>query len=96
MDPPVGVIGLGGDRLPFAEAKGDGLALLSYTLRDGALHLTHTEVPEVAEGQGVGSNLVRAALEHASEEKLMAVPDCPFVRSYIERHPEYQKLVHGA
>lgn len=76
------------------EAQTDaGMALLSYTEKNGRLHLTHTEVPEAAEGEGIGSSLVRAALEDARAKGLKVVPDCPFVGSYLKRHPEYQELV---
>jgi predicted GNAT family acetyltransferase len=55
--------------------------------------LTHTEVPEEMEGHGVGSTLVRHALDDARERGLVVQPQCPFVRSYIERHDEYADLV---
>ena len=37
--------------------------------------------------------MVKAALEYAKEEGLKVVPQCPFVRSYIERHKEYESLL---
>jgi len=57
--------------------------------------LVHTEVPESAEGKGVGSALARAALDHARREDLSVVPRCPFMASYIRRHPEYGDLVEA-
>lgn len=55
---------------------------------------SHTEVPTALEGLGVGSALVRAALDFARARGLIVRPSCPFVRSYIERHPdEYGDLV---
>lgn len=54
---------------------------------------THTEVPDEMEGQGVGSTLVRHALDDARRRGLIVQPQCPFVRSYIERHEEYRDLV---
>lgn len=56
------------------------------------LIFTHTEVPEELEGQGIGSKLARTALEYAKAENLRVQPLCPFIRGYIERHPEYQHL----
>jgi predicted GNAT family acetyltransferase len=54
---------------------------------------THTEVDDAYEGQGVGSALVQGALDAVRGEGLRVVPQCPFVKSYIERHQEYADLV---
>jgi predicted GNAT family acetyltransferase len=34
-------------------------------------------------------------LEHAKAEALGVVPLCPFVRSYLTKHPEYGALLIG-
>jgi uncharacterized protein len=73
---------------------GDQMAYLQY--RDSASGkrvLLHTEVPAPLEGRGLGSRIVRAALEDAKAHNRRIVPACPFVASYIERHAEYQDLV---
>ncbi len=60
----------------------------------GLLVLTHTEIDEAFEGRGLGSVLVRAALDTARERGVPVRPDCPFVRAYVARHPdEYLDLV---
>jgi predicted GNAT family acetyltransferase len=70
-----------------------GLAILRYALRGDVIDLTHTAVPFEAEGRGIGSALVHAALEHARAAGLKVVPSCPFVRSYLGRHKEFASLV---
>ena len=55
--------------------------------------LTHTEVPEKYEGQGIGSELTRAVLEDLRAKKLPMIPQCPFVAQYIYRHPEWADVV---
>ena len=60
---------------------------------DGTLTFTHTEVEDAYEGRGVGSELLRGALDAARAEGARVVPLCPFVRGYIERHAEYADLV---
>ena len=62
------------------------LAELRYQLDGERLVLTHTEVPEELEGQGLGGTLVKAALERASRDRLRIVPQCPFARDWLERH----------
>lgn len=65
-----------------------------YRPRDGALVFTHTIVDPEFGGKGVGSALVRTALDEvraAGEHKV--VPECSFVASWIEKHPDYQDLL---
>lgn len=64
----------------------------------GGIAYLHTIVPKELEGRGVGSALVKYILDYAAENKLKVRPDCPFVKAYIDRHPEYQanSLAHGA
>jgi hypothetical protein len=76
------------------EVIADGvLAELDYQRQGDQIIFTHTEVPAVLEGRGIGGALAKAGLEFAHANQLQVVPLCPFVRSYIERKPEYQPLV---
>ena len=69
------------------------LALAAYRLSDGRITFTHTEVPDALEGRGIGSKLVKAALEDVRARGLKAVPACTFVKHYMEKHPEVQDLL---
>ncbi|HET9982204.1 MAG TPA: GNAT family N-acetyltransferase [Longimicrobiales bacterium] len=84
------------DRRRF-EARVDGAVAFTAYRRQGedTVVFTHTEVPSAAEGKGVGSRLARTALEWARAQGLRVVAECPFVASYIRRHPEYAELVDG-
>lgn len=53
----------------------------------------HTEIDSAGEGRGLGSVLVRGALDDIAERGGRIVPLCPFVADWIERHPEYGDLV---
>lgn len=64
-----------------------------YRLRPGRIVFTHTEVDSAFEGQGIGSALVRGALDQARERGLRVAPLCPFVKAYIDKHAEYGDLV---
>ncbi len=70
-----------------------GLAWLDYNLFNGGVVLAHTEVPREAAGEGIGSDLVRAALAWAREEGLVVKPVCGFVRGFLRRHPEEADVV---
>jgi uncharacterized protein len=69
------------------------VAFARYTRADGVLTIQHTEVPAALNGRGIGSALVRDVLDIARAEGLKVVPRCPFVRVFIDRHPEYADLL---
>jgi predicted GNAT family acetyltransferase len=77
------------------EAYVDGrLAGFSEYVADGdGLDIVHTEVDDAFEGQGVGSTLVRGALDAVRGERVRVVAQCPFVKSYLDEHQEYADLV---
>lgn len=81
-------------RLARFEAVVDGrLARCDYRMDDGVMLLVHTEVPPELEGRGIGAALVRAALEHATAQRIRVRPRCSFVSAYLARHREYRPLI---
>ncbi|GAA1765625.1 GNAT family N-acetyltransferase [Pseudarthrobacter sulfonivorans] len=50
----------------------------------------HTTVTEEYEGQGLAGRLAQVALDETVAAGLRIVPVCPFIKSYIARHPEYE------
>ena len=66
-----------------------GIAVAIYRQQGDRAIFTHTEVPSADEGKGIGSQLVRAALDDARRRGLKIVPACSFVAAFIRRHPEY-------
>lgn len=71
-------------------------ALIEYQLRGDTIVYLHTRVPPALEGRSIASHLARFALDDARARGLSVVPQCPFVASYIQRHPEYQPLVRAS
>ena len=72
----------------------DGVIAFSvYRHKPGVVTFVHTEVPDALSGRGVGSQLAQGALEivRARGEKVIA--ECPFIASYIKKHPEFQDLL---
>jgi predicted GNAT family acetyltransferase len=69
------------------------LGLAAYERRGETMVFTHTEVDPDAGEEGLGSTLVRAALDDVRSRGGSVVPQCPFVRGWIERHPDYADLV---
>ncbi len=69
------------------------IAFSQYKRAGGVIDIMHTEVPPALNGKGIGSRLVRGLLDLARAEGAKVRPLCPFVRSYIDKHPEYADLV---
>jgi predicted GNAT family acetyltransferase len=73
------------------ETEVDGHAAeLAYRVDGDRILMVHTWVPAPIEGRGVGSALVRAAVEEAVRRNLTIVPVCSFVRGWLDRHPEVE------
>ncbi len=53
----------------------------------------HTVIDPMYEGRGLASRLIRAALTDARERGNSVLPFCPFVRSYLLKHPGDLDLV---
>lgn len=67
----------------------DGLvAELTYRLDGDRLELLHDGVPSELAGRGVGSALVREAVQWATSRDLTVVPACPFARHWLQSHRE--------
>lgn len=77
----------------FEYGTAEGLAKIDYILVNDKIYLTHTEVPKSLNGKGIGSKLVRAALENIKSRSLTLIPLCPFVALFLQRNPDYKKLV---
>jgi predicted GNAT family acetyltransferase len=71
------------------------LGFAAYERRGDTTVFTHTEVDPDAGQDGLGSTLVRAALDDVRSREGSVLPQCSFVRGWIERHPEYGDLVAG-
>jgi predicted GNAT family acetyltransferase len=64
-----------------------------YVVSHGTLNFVHTEVDDAYEGQGIGSVLVRQSLDQLRDRgDVRVTASCPFVRTWLRRHPEYQDL----
>ena len=69
------------------------LCFLVYRLTGERITLIHIEVDPAHGGQGHAATLSRAALDDVRSRGLAVVLRCPYVASYIDKHPEYADLV---
>lgn len=83
------------DRWEAQDEQGAPVAHLSYVLDDGVIDLQHTEVDPAARGQGLAGRLAEEALQYARAKGLLVRPSCPFIPTYVAKHPEYEDLLEA-
>ena len=69
------------------------LAATYYAISDGVITFIHTEVPPELGGKGIASRLIRGALDQVRADGLKVIPQCPFVKAFIEKNASYQDLL---
>jgi predicted GNAT family acetyltransferase len=77
----------------IAKIDGEGAGYIEYKRRGSDIAILHTIVDPAFEGHGVGSALAQVALATARREGWGVLPYCPFIQSYILRHPSELELV---
>jgi predicted GNAT family acetyltransferase len=71
------------------------IAMAFYRMDGKVITFIHTEVPPELNGRGVGSILVKGALDQVRAAGLKVIPQCPFVKAWIGKHPEYRDLLEA-
>ncbi|MEA2146570.1 MAG: uncharacterized protein QOG59_2157, partial [Solirubrobacteraceae bacterium] len=79
-----------------AVVDGELAGFAAYRTQPGLISFVHTEVEDAFEGRGVGSILIREALEDVRRRGFEVLPFCPFVNSFIAEHREFVDLVPGS
>ena len=78
------------------ELEIDGhIAAAYYELAGGVITFVHTEVPPELGGRGVGSKLAKGALDQVRTDGLRVIAQCPFVKAWIDKHPDYAVLLNA-
>ncbi len=77
----------------FEATVGGHLCIASYNLVGKVMRIHHTEVPRALERRGIASRVVRAAFAYAEANGLEVEPWCGFVRAYMRRHADTQRLL---
>jgi predicted GNAT family acetyltransferase len=76
-----------------ARVEGELAGILDYRLAGSVATMPHTQVEPRFEGRGIGSALVRCAVDTARQRHWQIVPACWFVAAWIDRHPDAAELL---
>ena len=77
----------------FIDEDGEWIAELTYVNNNGIMTIDHTEIDEKLRGEGIGEDMVRAAVEYARANGLKIKAVCPYAKKVIDRTPEFQDVV---
>lgn len=77
----------------FIDEDGEWIAELSYIKNETTMTIDHTEVDDKLRGEGIGEDMVKAAVAYARENNLKVNPVCPYAKKVIERTPELQDVL---
>jgi predicted GNAT family acetyltransferase len=73
---------------------GELAGFVMYHLRGShQINLIHTEIEPRFQGAGLATHLARFSLDDARKRHLAVLPSCPYIRSWIRKHPDYADLV---
>ena len=72
---------------------GEVAGMVVYELDGSVINLVHTEIEPAFEGQGMGGRIASGVLDDVRRRGLQVVASCPFLGSWIERHPDYGDLL---
>ena len=76
--------------------NGSKVGELNYLISSPTeITLYHTEVDEKFHGEGLGSDLVAAAVKHARAHGLKIIAKCPFTAHVFNDKPEYKDVLKG-
>lgn len=81
----------------FVVRDGDDIqAEMTYS-KDGdqTVVIDHTTVSDALGGQGVGKQLVNAAVDWARANRIQIVPVCPFARSVLTGDDQYADVLRS-
>lgn len=82
------------ERKRFELQIGGIIAFVDYIInKKGEIFLTHTEVPQEAEGRGLAKQLLEQVFKESEKRELKIVPICPFVKVFLHRNPAWKRLL---
>ncbi|OEE42828.1 GNAT family N-acetyltransferase [Vibrio anguillarum] len=74
--------------------EGNLFATVTYQQQDEVLFITSTRVPDELQGKGYGKIMMESVLPQIEAQGYTIKPVCSYVVHYLNRHSEWQHLLH--
>lgn len=86
----------GNNKFYVGEDENNPKAEITYKQVDNnEIEIDHTGVSDELGGQGLGTKLVDAVVEHARQNNLKIIASCPFAKDVLEKNDNYQDVYLG-
>jgi len=84
----------GNQKFYVGENEQEPIAEITFKPKDeNTIIADHTYVSDELRGQGMAGKLLEVLINYAREENKKIVPVCSYVKSKMEKTPEYQELI---
>ncbi|WP_067838283.1 GNAT family N-acetyltransferase [Nocardia lijiangensis] len=74
---------------------GELAGFTEYIERDNDTDFVHTEIDKAFGGKGLGTVLAKEALDDVIARGRTITAHCPFIKAFVDKHPEYDPHVVG-
>jgi len=78
-------------KMQFEYHQDGHIARMEYRFYKKNIAMMHTVVPETLKGKGIASALAKYAFSFAKAQRKKVMVYCPFVASYVKKHPEVKE-----
>lgn len=78
----------------FSVTLNEQICELKYHREGNLLDMYHTFVPDSLRGKGIAGKIAAAALDYVQKNNFTVKPSCPYVKKFMDLHPEFQNLMH--
>ncbi|PKF81202.1 N-acetyltransferase [Vibrio sp. vnigr-6D03] len=75
------------------EVAPESWAKVTYRQEGDVFFVDHSSVPESLRGQGKGAVMMEAALLEIEKLNVKIVPECSYVRHYVNKHENWHHLL---
>ncbi len=69
------------------------VSFMRYRPINRGIEVYNTEVEKSLEGNGIAGVLARRITDYARQNNLRILPACPYMRVFMQTHPEYHDLI---
>ncbi len=85
----------GEDKIWLENEEGKQIALIEFPkVKEGLVNITHTEVDQSLQGQGIAGKLTQALAIYLREKGLKTNISCSYALKWFLTHEEYQDVLN--
>ena len=84
------------ERITAVSPEGISMGYITFPrVRPGLVNISQMTVFPAFRQQGMDETMMEALLTHLDQQRLKAVLLCPFAQQYVEKNPQWKKILPG-